>query len=278
VWLSSLVGAVDNVAYACIPDKISYAYKDMSEFSYSLPPASDDDPYLKAFPFVDKVVKSLYRQEIEGIEHIPETGPALILANHLRKADSFTTPALIVRELNRRTIFAAKQSYFEGGVDIFGHHLRSPTAWFFQEFTHAIPVARDGKKESISEFHQAAVSVLNGGDLLAGYPEGTRSPDGRLYRARNGFATIALEAMVPIIPQGNMYSSHRGADPRQIAHVHFGEPIQPAEYEGMRPFELSELISSRIQALTGQEYVHKYLPTGKDEKTKFLIDLKRSTK
>jgi len=249
----------------------------MSELNYSLPPSGENDPYLKAFPFVDMAVRALYRQEVEGIEHVPKKGPALILGNHLRKADSFTTPALIVRELNRRTIFAAKQSYFEGGIDVLGHHLRSPTAWFFQEFTHAIPVARDGKKESISDFHQAAVSVLQGGDLLAGYPEGTRSPDGRLYRARNGFAAIALEAMVPIIPQGNLYVPRAGFDPRQGAQIKFGKPIQPEEYDGMRPFELSKLISERIQALTGQEYVHRYLPTNQEEKEALLRELRSGT-
>ena len=246
----------------------------MSEFHYSLPPSGENDPYLKAFPFVDMAVRALYRQEVEGIEHVPKIGPALILGNHLRKADSFTTPALIVRERNRRTIFAAKKSYFDGGVDILGHHIRSPTAWFFQEFTHAIPVARDSQKQSMRDFHQAALTVLGNGDLLAGYPEGTRSPDGRLFKARTGFATIALEAMVPIIPQGNIYDRPYGFDPRTIARIRFGEPIQPEEYEGMRSFELSRLITERIQALTGQEYVDKLLPTDKAAKADLIRQLK----
>lgn len=250
----------------------------MSEFHYSLPPISGDDPYLKAFPYVDRLMRMLYRQEVTGIENIPTEGPALIAGNHLRKAESFITPALIARKLGRRTIFAAKQSYFEGGFDVLGHHYRSPTAWFFQEFTHAIPVARGSGRNAIKDFHNAGVSVLENDDLLAVYPEGTRSPDGRLYRFRNGLAEIALEVKVPIIPEGHVYSPGKLPDPRTVAGVTFGEPIMPNEYDGMRPFELSDLLASRVQELTGQEYVHKYLPTNKDEKRAFLDKLKRGIK
>lgn len=252
--------------------------KEMSEFHHSLPPISDDDPYMKFFPFVDKAVNILYHQLDDGIENIPVEGPAIILGNHLHAVESFTTPALIARKLGRRTIFAAKQSYFEGGVTLFGRHIRSPRAYFFQDVTHAIPVARNGKRESIQEFQDAAVNVLEQGELLAGYPEGTRSPDGRLYKYRNGFANVALAAHVPIIPQGNVYMPHIGPDPRRIAITHFGKPIMPEEYEDMKPFELSELVRTRVQLLTGQELADTFAPTGKEEKKKFILDLKRGAK
>jgi len=257
---------------------MSYAKKDMSEFYHPLPAFSEKDPYMKAFPWVDKAANLLYHQLDDGIEHIPTEGPALIIGNHLRAIESFTVPALIARKLGRRTIFAAKQSYFKGGVTLFGHRIRSPEAWFFEDVTHAIPVARDGKRESIQEFQDAAVSVLEQGELLAGYPEGTRSPDGRLYKFRNGFANVALAYPVPIIPHGNVYIPPISPDPRRVAITHFGEPILPHEYEGMKPFELSELMRSRVQLLTQQALAEVFAPTGKEEKKRFILDLKRGIK
>ena len=131
------------------------------------------------------------RPTVEGVEHIPATGGAVLASNHLSVADEYLMGSVVPRHI----AFWAKSDYFTG---------TGLTGWAMKTLMNglgAIPVNREGGRAALSAL-DAAIPALKAGDLVGVYPEGTRSPDGRLYRGRTGMARLALLAGVPIIPIG----------------------------------------------------------------------------
>ncbi len=144
--------------------------------------------------------------------HVPLKGGAIIAANHL----SFLDPPAIGAALTRRSYFFAKQELFE--VPVLG--------WFISK-SYAFPVDRDTVDRTAI---RNAISILQAGELLTMYPEGSRSPDGTLQNANTGAAFIARQAGVPIIPcaiKGTNKVFPRGAWclHRGRVDVEFGQPI-----------------------------------------------------
>ncbi|HEY0697764.1 MAG TPA: lysophospholipid acyltransferase family protein [Micromonospora sp.] len=199
-----------------------------------------------------------WRPQVEGLEHIPPTGGAIFAGNHLSVADELFLGAVVPRHL----AFWAKAEYFTGtGV----------RGWFHRsvmEGLGAIKVERAGGRAALAAF-DSAIPVLRSGDLVAVYPEGTRSPDGRLYRGRTGVARLAKAAGVPVIPVGML-----GTDKVQPIGtlvpklgagkviVRFGKPLDFSDRSDDRTSlrEITDEIMSEIQKLTGQEYVPRYAP------------------
>jgi 1-acyl-sn-glycerol-3-phosphate acyltransferase len=141
--------------------------------------------------FKNSVLRALRlwsRPRVEGLENLP-AGGVLIVGNHLSFSDSFVLGTVLPRKLT----FLAKSSYFDGpGI----------RGWFTARFFRAlgqVPVDRSGGPASDAAL-RAGREVLRGGGLLGIYPEGTRSPDGRLYRGRTGAARLALATSVPVLP------------------------------------------------------------------------------
>jgi 1-acyl-sn-glycerol-3-phosphate acyltransferase len=134
------------------------------------------------------LLKLIYRIRIEGLENLPKKGPAIIAANHLSFLDSFFIPLAVPR---RKVTYLAKADYFKSWK----------TSWFFK-MVGQIPTEREGGKKSQQSL-DIATEVLEQGDLLGIYPEGTRSPDGYLHRGRTGVARLALKAGAPVIPCGS---------------------------------------------------------------------------
>ena len=131
----------------------------------------------------------LGRPKVEGLEYVPPSGPVILASNHLAVADSFFLP-LVVR---RRITFLAKAEYFTGkGVK------GRLTKWFYS-VSGQVPIDRTNA-DSAQAALDAAQRILGEGKLLGMYPEGTRSPDGRLYKGKSGLARLALETGVPVIP------------------------------------------------------------------------------
>src|SRR5947209_1734967 len=126
------------------------------------------------------LLRFFYRVRVEGLEHVADEGPAILASNHVSFCDSFFLPLV----LKRRITFVAKAEYFED----------PKTAWFFRAVGQ-IPIKRGGGPASARAL-EAATEVLQRGGLFGIYPEGTRSPDGRLYRGRTGVARLALENKV----------------------------------------------------------------------------------
>jgi 1-acyl-sn-glycerol-3-phosphate acyltransferase len=204
------------------------------------------------------VLRLFFRPEAEGLEHIPASGGAILASNHLAVSDSFFMPLVIPR---RRVTFVAKMEYFTGkGVK------GTLKRWFFTGMGQ-IPMDRTGGSAAQAALN-TGVRLLREGNLLGIYPEGTRSPDGRLYKGKTGIARIALEAGVPIIPVamvGTDIANPIGSKmwkPTKI-RVKFGEPLDFSRYEGLsgdRFIErsITDEVMYALMELSGQEYVDMY--------------------
>ncbi len=209
------------------------------------------------------VLRILFRPWIMGVEHIPTRGGALLASNHLSFSDSIFLPLL----LDRRVTFLAKADYFTG-KGIKGRL----TALFFR-LTDQLPVDRSGGRAGEAAL-AAAGSVLGAGELLGIYPEGTRSPDGRLYRGKTGVARMALEARVPVIPVVMVNTDKAQPIGRRLPTVtqvgiRIGEPLDFSRYAGMENDRfvlrsITDEIMYALMELSGQEYVDIYASSMKD--------------
>ena len=204
---------------------------------------------------------------IEGLEHIPEREPAILASNHLSFIDSIVLPLNVPRPV-----------YFLGKADYWDSWR---TRWFFQG-TGVVPVNRGGGSQGEASL-STGVEILQSGELLGIYPEGTRSPDGRLYRGKTGPARMALEAEVPIIPcavLGTDQALPTGAyRPRRLpVTVRYGEPLDLSRYRARRadPFVLrsaTDELMYEIMLLSGQEYVDEYAARIKSGAVDLAADL-----
>ena len=135
------------------------------------------------------ILKALFRPWVRGIENIPTSGPVILASNHLSFSDSIFLPL----QSRRPVVFLAKSEYFTGRG-----FKGALTRWFFKA-TGQLPIDRSGGRASEAALN-TGLRVLAKGQVLGIYPEGTRSPDGRLFRGRTGIARMALESKVPVIP------------------------------------------------------------------------------
>jgi 1-acyl-sn-glycerol-3-phosphate acyltransferase len=200
------------------------------------------------------VFRLLWRVRVEGTEHVPVRGAVILAPNHVTFLDSLFLP-LVVR---RRVTFVAKAEYFDSWK----------TAWFFRACGQ-IPMRREGGSASERAL-AAARDVLETGGVLGIYPEGTRSPDGRLYRGHTGVARLALGARVPVVPVGLVGTSEvqrPGSNlprPFKRVTVRFGMPVDSTHYcaeavhdpLALRAF--TDELMFEIRALSGQDYVDRY--------------------
>ena len=209
-------------------------------------------------------VKAYYRPWVEGVENIPAEGGAILASNHLSFSDSVFLPLVI----KRKVVFLGKAEYFTGkGVK--GWATRT-----FMEGVGTIPVHRGGGRASEAAL-RTGLQVLQGGDLLGIYPEGTRSPDANLYRGKTGVARLALETGVPVIPCaviGTDIVAPPGKKFGSITRpvVRFGKPLDFSRYEGMENDRyilrsITDEIMYEIMRLSGQEYVDKYAGKAKED-------------
>jgi 1-acyl-sn-glycerol-3-phosphate acyltransferase len=129
------------------------------------------------------------RPVIEGAEHIPAKGPVILASNHLAVADSF----FLVLKTRRRITFVAKNEYFTG------RGLKGMLVRWFCSAAGQVPIDRSGASAAQGAL-DAATKILRAGGVWAIYPEGTRSPDGRLYKGKTGVLRVALATGAPVIP------------------------------------------------------------------------------
>ncbi|MCV7174674.1 lysophospholipid acyltransferase family protein [Mycolicibacterium sphagni] len=216
--------------------------------------------WLFKYIFMGPLLWLLGRPKVEGLEHLPTSGPAILASNHLAVADSFYLP-LVVR---RRITFLAKSEYFTGtGVK----------GWFNRWFYTAagqVPIDRTDADAAQAALITAE-RLLKQGKLLGMYPEGTRSPDGRLYKGKTGLARLALETQVPVIPVamiGTDVVNPPGSKMWRFGRVtvRFGKPMDFSRFDGLagnRFIEravIDEVIYDLME-LSGQEYVDIYAAT-----------------
>ena len=202
-------------------------------------------------------VRLLFRPRIEGAENIPRTGPAILVSNHISAGDTYLVPAL----LRRRMTFPAKLELFHG-KGLKGRLL----AWFLRSVGQ-VPMDRSGGRASAGSM-ESVLQVLRDGELLGIYPEGTRSPDGRLYKGKTGVARLVLQAGVPVVPLAVIGTEFvPSAIPKvptmKRPLVRIGRPLDFSAYaragndrEVLR--WVTDRIMDEVMQLSGQEYVDAY--------------------
>ncbi|MEO6793619.1 MAG: lysophospholipid acyltransferase family protein [Mycobacterium sp.] len=203
------------------------------------------------------------RPKVEGMENIPDHGAVILASNHLAVMDSFYL-CLVTR---RRVTFLAKSEYFTG-TGIKGWFTR----WFYTA-AGQVPIDRND-----SDAAQAALStaerILSAGKLLGIYPEGTRSPDGRLYKGKTGLARLALHTGVPVVPvvmSGTDVVNPPGTKMLRFGRitVRFGKPMDFSRFDGMADNRFIERavtdeVIYELMRLSGQEYVDIYAASVKN--------------
>lgn len=203
-----------------------------------------------------------FRPWTKGVEHVPDSGGAILASNHLAVIDSFVLPIVLERQVK----FLGKSDYFTG------RGLKGRLVAGFMRGVGTIPVDRSGGKASEAAL-RTGMRVLDEGDLFGIYPEGTRSPDGRLYRGKTGVARLALESGSPVVPVamvGTDVAQPLGRvvpKPRPVGVV-FGEPLDFSRYRGMESDRfvlraVADEIMYAILRLSEQEYVDVYAATAK---------------
>jgi 1-acyl-sn-glycerol-3-phosphate acyltransferase len=208
-------------------------------------------------------LRIVFRPWADGINNVPREGPAIIASNHLSFSDHFFAPL----PLPRKVVFLAKAEYFTG------RGLKGLVSKAFFSGVGQIPVDRSGGEASERAL-RTGLRVLAAGNLLGIYPEGTRTPDGRLYRGKTGVARLALEAKAPVIPCA-MIGGFEFQPPGKIRPrlrirpgVRFGKPLDFSRYYGLEQDRIvlramTDEIMYAIMKLSGQEYVDSYAQRAK---------------
>ncbi len=215
--------------------------------------------FLKSL-LVGPYVNSTFRPWVSGAENVPARGAVILASNHVSVVDSVFLPIV----LKRRVTFLAKSDYFTG---------RGVKGFITRTFMNGIgqlSIDRSGGKASEASL-QTGMQVLSRGGMLGIYPEGTRSPTGKLYRGRTGVARMILEAKVPVVPiamfdtDKSMPIGSRIPKVRRVGVV-IGEPLDFSRFDGLEGDRfilrsITDEIMVEIARLSGQEYVDVYAST-----------------
>jgi 1-acyl-sn-glycerol-3-phosphate acyltransferase len=214
---------------------------------------------LKNF-FLGPYLRSTFRPWVSGLENVPATGPVILASNHVSVVDSLFLPLM----LKRKVTFLAKSDYFTG-KGLKGFAIRT-----FMNGIGQLSIDRSGGAASEASL-RTGVQVLQQGGVLGIYPEGTRSPTGKLYRGRTGVARMILEAKAPVVPVA-MFDTDKSMPigtvipkVRRVGVV-IGEPLDFSRFDGLEGDRfvlrsITDEIMVEIARLSGQEYVDVYAST-----------------
>jgi 1-acyl-sn-glycerol-3-phosphate acyltransferase len=214
--------------------------------------------WLLKYILLGPLLKLIFRPQVEGLQHVPDEGPAILAGNHLSFSDSIFMPLVV----KRRVTFVAKAEYFTG---------KGLKGWLTKQFftgTGCIPVDRTGGDAARAAL-ETQLRVLRSGELAGIYPEGTRSPDGRLYRGKTGVARLSLESGAPVIPVAMINTDVIQPTGKLIpkimrVKIRFGAPMDfPQRYPGragdrMVERAITDEIMYELMELSGREYVDIY--------------------
>jgi len=214
--------------------------------------------FLKSF--LTPILMVLFRPKVNGLRHVPNVGPVIIASNHLSFSDSIFMPLVVPRKVT----FMAKSEYFTSpGLKGFMKKI------VFQALGQ-VPVDRSGGRRSEAAI-RTGLKLLEEGQCIGIYPEGTRSPDGRLYKGRTGIARMAIDSGVPVVPVA-MFNTAEIQPTGQIVpkvrrvEMVFGEPMYFEGDSGDLQFlrKVTDEIMQAIQKLSGQVYVDIYASDAKN--------------
>ncbi|MBV1852524.1 lysophospholipid acyltransferase family protein [Catellatospora tritici] len=213
--------------------------------------------WLLKYVILGPLLKLIFRPQVEGLEHVPATGPAILASNHLSFSDSIFMPLVV----KRKVTFVAKAEYFTG---------KGIKGWLTKMFfvgTGTIPVDRTGGRAAQAAL-DTQLRVLRAGGLAGIYPEGTRSPDGRLFRGKTGVARLALESGAVVVPVAMLNSDVVQPTGKIIpkvmrVRIRFGPQLDFSRYAGMAGDRFVERavtdeIMYELMDLSGRQYVDIY--------------------
>jgi 1-acyl-sn-glycerol-3-phosphate acyltransferase len=199
----------------------------------------------------------LFRPSVRGTENILKSGGAILVSNHISAGDTYLLPSMI----RRRVTFPAKIELFRG------RGVRGRILTWFLKVVGQLPMDRSGGRASAGSM-EGILAVLRRGDLLGIYPEGTRSPDGRLYRGKTGVARLVLQAGVPVIPVGMINtelvpSRFFKIPTMRRPKIRIGKPLDFSAYAAAGNDRdvlrwITDEIMNAVMELSGQEYVDVY--------------------
>ncbi|MFG1658726.1 lysophospholipid acyltransferase family protein [Micromonospora chersina] len=218
--------------------------------------------WLLKYIILGPLLRLIFRPQVEGLDNVPESGPVILASNHLSFSDSIFTPLIV----KRKVTFIAKAEYFTG---------KGLKGWLTKMFfvgSGTIPVDRSGGRAARAAL-DTQLRVLRSGGIAGIYPEGTRSPDGRLYRGKTGVARLALESGAVVVPMA-MLNSDAIQPTGQIVpnlgrvRIRFGAPLDFSRYAGMSGDRFVERavtdeIMYELMELSGREYVDMYAQKAK---------------
>lgn len=211
------------------------------------------------------LLRGIFRPWVSGAENIPTSGPVILASNHLSVVDSVFLPLCIERDM----VFLAKSEYFTG---------RGFKGWitkWFMKGTGMLPIDRSGGKASEASLN-TGLRVLAEGRVLGIYPEGTRSPDAKLYRGRTGIARMVLESGAPVVPVA-MIDTEKvmpiGSKWPKLRRpgIIFGKPLDFARFQGMEGDRfilrsVTDEIIYELAGLSGQQYEDVYASSVREKR------------
>ena len=212
-------------------------------------------------------LRVLFRPWVQGLENVPASGGAILASNHLSFSDSIFLPLVVPR----RVTFLAKQEYFTGTG------LKGRLMKLFFSSIGQVPIDRSSGTAAKAAM-ETGKRILGEGKLLGIYPEGTRSPDGKLYRGKTGVARMALEARVPVIPVAMIDTDRVQPIGRKWPRIHrvgvvIGTPLDFSRYDGLAgdrfvERSMTDEIMYELMDMSGQEYVDLYASKVKAERAR----------
>ncbi|GGO82635.1 lysophospholipid acyltransferase family protein [Wenjunlia tyrosinilytica] len=208
------------------------------------------------------LLRVLFRPQVEGAEHIPAEGPVILAGNHLAFSDSLFLTLVVKRPV----YFIGKSEY------VSGRGLKGRLKAGFFRGVGMIPVDRDGAHGGVAALN-TGLRLLQEGKVFGIHPEGTRSPDGRLYRGRTGLARLALSTGAPVVPAALIDTDRIQPAGKKLPRilkvgVRFGKPLDFSRYEGMERDRyvlraVTDEVMHEVMLLSGQEYVDIYATKAK---------------
>ena len=209
--------------------------------------------------FLTPILMLLFRPKVAGLRHVPNLGPVIIASNHLSFSDSIFMPLVVPRKVT----FMAKSEYFTSpGIKGFFKKI------IFQALGQ-VPVDRSGGRRSEAAI-RTGLKLLEEGQCVGIYPEGTRSPDGRLFKGRTGIARMAIDSGAPVVPVAMFNTAEIQPTGQVVPKVRrvemvFGEPMyfngDSSDLAYLR--QVTDEIMRGIQKISGQVYVDMYASDAK---------------
>ncbi len=204
---------------------------------------------------VSYVIYNLLLKEVNGLINVPKKGGVIVAANHTSYLDIPVMYAALLNKIRRSIRFIAKRELLK---DAF---FRAVTLLFEYKMNKGIIIDKENPENALNE----AINALKNGEVIGIYPEGGRSPSGRMKKGKTGVARLALAAKVPIVPIGIkgtlelMPNNTSLPKIKKTVKLIIGKPMHFEKYYGKKINkkileDITRKVMKEIAKLTGQKY------------------------